>query len=161
MPERLPLLWQFCWPPSLSRMPPAISASAAGFSASLATPAVPTAKKIYPAAKGLQDLGILPGQTVACFGDMACYVDIYWARLAGTPIRAEIEVPNGGDAGEFWNAQTNKAEVLMLSASAILRQSLQPSDPLHTSLRAGGNSAPATFTLTRFRHPLPATPRLF
>jgi 4-amino-4-deoxy-L-arabinose transferase-like glycosyltransferase len=69
-------------------------------------------KEIYPAAKGLQDLGILPGQTVACFGDMASYVDIYWARLAGTPIRAEIEVPNGGDAGEFWNAQTNKAEVL-------------------------------------------------
>jgi 4-amino-4-deoxy-L-arabinose transferase-like glycosyltransferase len=69
-------------------------------------------KDIYPTAKGLRDLGIVPGQTVACFGDTACYIDQYWARLAGTPILAEIEVPSGGDPGEFWKAQTNHAEIL-------------------------------------------------
>ena len=68
--------------------------------------------EIYPAARGLNELGIGPGQAVACFGDKACYVDHYWARLAGTPIRAEIEVPNGGDPGEFWKAQTDQAAVL-------------------------------------------------
>ncbi len=69
-------------------------------------------KEIYPAAKGLESLGILPGQTVACFGGKACYLDHYWARLAGTPIRAEIEVPDNGDPAEFWKAQTNQAEIL-------------------------------------------------
>lgn len=69
-------------------------------------------QEIYPAAKGLRDLGIVAGQTVACFGDTACYVDQYWARIAGTPIRAEVEVPSGGDPGEFWKAQTGQAEVL-------------------------------------------------
>ena len=61
-------------------------------------------KEIYPAAQGLNDLGIGYGQTVACFGDAACYTDHYWARIADTPIRAEIEVPDGGDPNAFWQA---------------------------------------------------------
>jgi 4-amino-4-deoxy-L-arabinose transferase-like glycosyltransferase len=68
--------------------------------------------EIYPAAKGLTDLGIAPGETVACFGEKACYVDQYWARIAGTQIRAEIETPEGRDPGEFWNALSNKSAVL-------------------------------------------------
>ncbi len=69
-------------------------------------------KQIYPAAQGLANLGILPGSTVACFGDKACYVDHYWARLAATPIRAEITVPDGSDPGNFWKGITDKAAVL-------------------------------------------------
>lgn len=67
--------------------------------------------QIYPAAHGLNALGIGPGMVVACLGDNACYTDHYWARLAGTPIRAEIEVPSGGDPGAFWQAVPDKAEV--------------------------------------------------
>ncbi len=69
-------------------------------------------KQIYPAAKGIADLGIAPGSTVACFGDVACYVDHYWARIAGTPIRAEIEVPDDSDPGAFWKHITDKQAVL-------------------------------------------------
>jgi len=69
-------------------------------------------REIYGAAQGLTDLGLRPGQTVACFGDIACYLDHYWARLAETPIRAEIEVPDGSDPGRFWAAQTDQPQVV-------------------------------------------------
>ncbi len=68
-------------------------------------------KQIYPASIGLNDLGIGPGSTVACMGDDACYVDHYWARLAGTPIRAEVEVPDGSDPGAFWKKVADKPAV--------------------------------------------------
>ena len=68
--------------------------------------------QIYPAASGLNQLGITSGQTVACFGSQACYVDHYWARLAGTPIRAEIEVSDFSDPGAFWTKQQNKEQAL-------------------------------------------------
>ncbi len=73
--------------------------------------------EIYPAAQGLNDLGIGPGKVVACFGDLACYTDHYWARLAGTPIRAEIEVVGSIDAGAYWQTIPDKARVF-----AVLRQ---------------------------------------
>jgi hypothetical protein len=73
--------------------------------------------EIYPAARGLADIGLHPGETVACFGDNACFLDQYWARLAGTPIRAEVEVPDGSDPAEFWNAQPDKPRII-----AALRQ---------------------------------------
>jgi len=68
--------------------------------------------EIYEAAHGLNGIGIAPGATVACFGDTACYVDPYWARLAQTPIRAEIEVPDGSDPGRFWTAQTDQPQIV-------------------------------------------------
>ena len=67
--------------------------------------------EIYPAAQALVTL-VPPGSSVACFGDKACYLDHYWARLAGTPIRAEIEVPRSGDPGAFWSSLANRAEVV-------------------------------------------------
>jgi len=69
-------------------------------------------KEIYPAARSLTALGVGPGQTVACFGDHACYVDQYWARLDGAPIRAEIETPAGMDPGAFWATIPNQQEVI-------------------------------------------------
>ena len=49
---------------------------------------------IFPAAHALNDLGVGPGDTVACVGTIACLYDHYWARLAGVRILTEIYVPN-------------------------------------------------------------------
>ncbi|HXC94216.1 MAG TPA: hypothetical protein VNU92_00885 [Edaphobacter sp.] len=75
-------------------------------------------KEIYPAARGLNDLGIGNGQTVACFGDAACYTDHYWARIANTPIRAEIEVPDGGDPNHFWQANAAHQDEIIAALRA-------------------------------------------
>ncbi len=69
-------------------------------------------KEIYPAARGLAELGVAPGSSVACFGDVACYIDVYWARLAGALIRAELEVPDGSDPGVFWEGIQDKQAIL-------------------------------------------------
>jgi hypothetical protein len=49
---------------------------------------------IFPAAHALNDLGVGPGDTVACIGTIACTYDHYWARLAGVRILTEIYEPN-------------------------------------------------------------------
>jgi hypothetical protein len=49
---------------------------------------------IFPAAHALNDLGVGPGDTVACIGTIACMYDPYWARLAGVRILTEIYEPN-------------------------------------------------------------------
>jgi hypothetical protein len=49
---------------------------------------------IFPAAHALNDLGVGPGDTVACIGTIACMYDIYWARLAGVRILTEVYLPN-------------------------------------------------------------------
>jgi len=67
--------------------------------------------EIYPAAHAIDDLGLPPGSAVACFGDRACYLDQYWARLAQTPIRAEIEVPDHSDPGVFWSSLADPSAV--------------------------------------------------
>jgi hypothetical protein len=48
---------------------------------------------IYGAAHALNDLGVGPGDTVACVGDMACLDTHYWARLTGVRILTEIFKP--------------------------------------------------------------------
>jgi Ca2+/Na+ antiporter len=48
---------------------------------------------VYGAARALNDLGVGPGDTVACIGDMACLDTPYWARLAGVRILTEIFKP--------------------------------------------------------------------
>ena len=48
---------------------------------------------IFGAAHALNDLGIGPGDTVACIGTTACLYDPYWARLAGVRVLTEIYVP--------------------------------------------------------------------
>ncbi|SEG14624.1 hypothetical protein SAMN05421819_1949 [Bryocella elongata] len=89
-------------------------------------------KQIYPAAAALRALGTSPGSYVACFGDQACYVDQYWARLADTAIDTEIEVPDDGDPMTFWNSLTNKEQVLATvrrnGAKAIVAESATTTD---------------------------------
>jgi hypothetical protein len=47
----------------------------------------------FEAARGLNAMGVGPGDTIACIGDRACLVDHYWARLAGVRILTEIYEP--------------------------------------------------------------------
>ena len=49
---------------------------------------------IFRAALALNEMGIQPGDTVACAGANACLYDYYWARLAGVRIMSEIYLPN-------------------------------------------------------------------
>jgi hypothetical protein len=42
------------------------------------------------AAQALKDMGVRPGDTVACVGWGACLDDPYWARLAGVRVLTEI-----------------------------------------------------------------------
>ena len=48
---------------------------------------------VYGAAHALNELGVGPGDTVACIGDMACLDTHYWARLAGVSVLTEIYKP--------------------------------------------------------------------
>ncbi|MEI9980884.1 MAG: hypothetical protein WDN23_18145 [Edaphobacter sp.] len=48
---------------------------------------------IFLAARALNDLGVSPGDTIACIGTRACVYDHYWARLAGVRILTEIYEP--------------------------------------------------------------------
>jgi hypothetical protein len=48
---------------------------------------------IFGAAHALNDMGVGPGDTVACIGTTACLYDPYWARLAGVRVLTEIYVP--------------------------------------------------------------------
>jgi hypothetical protein len=48
---------------------------------------------IFGAAHALNDLGVGPGDTVACVGTRACVYDHYWARLAGVRVLTEIYAP--------------------------------------------------------------------
>jgi hypothetical protein len=68
--------------------------------------------EVFPAAAALAAIDVPPGSRVACFGDVSCYVDMYWARLAQTPIRAEIEVPDGSGPAAFWMAQPDRQAIV-------------------------------------------------
>ena len=48
----------------------------------------------FLAAHALNDLGVGPGDTIACIGTRACLYDHYWARLAGVRIITEIYEPD-------------------------------------------------------------------
>jgi hypothetical protein len=60
--------------------------------------------EIYPMAHALDAMGLKLGDKVACFGDAACYVDPYWARLAGTQLLAEVQTPDNADPQKVWDA---------------------------------------------------------
>ncbi|NYF50169.1 hypothetical protein [Tunturiibacter gelidoferens] len=64
---------------------------------------------IFGAAHALNDLGLGPGDTVACIGTIACLYDPYWARLAGVRVLTEIYEPNTPLYPSF-AAMPNRAE---------------------------------------------------
>ncbi len=77
--------------------------------------------QIFTAAAALKKLGLQPGDKVACMGDLACYTDFYWARLAGTQILGEVETPDEANPVEVWNGIPDKRTVTAPLASMGLR----------------------------------------
>ena len=49
---------------------------------------------LFEAAHALNQLGVQPGDPVACIGDLACLHDHHWARLAGVRILTEVYEPS-------------------------------------------------------------------
>jgi hypothetical protein len=47
---------------------------------------------VFEAARGLNALGVGPGDVIACIGTRACVYDEYWARLTGVRILTEIYI---------------------------------------------------------------------
>ncbi len=67
--------------------------------------------QVFTAAAALDKLGLQPGDKVACMGDLACYTDFYWARLAGTQILGEVETPGEANPITVWNNVPDKHTV--------------------------------------------------
>ena len=67
--------------------------------------------QIFTAAAALDQLGLKPGDKVACMGDLACYTDFYWARLAGAQILGEVETPGEANPITVWNDIPDKHAV--------------------------------------------------
>jgi 4-amino-4-deoxy-L-arabinose transferase-like glycosyltransferase len=66
--------------------------------------------EMFGAAQSLQQLGVQPGDQVACMGYAACLNNIYWARLAGVRILTEVYNPNGNLFAQ-WAGLPNRAQV--------------------------------------------------
>ena len=64
--------------------------------------------QVFTAAAALDRLGLRPGESVACMGDLACHTDFYWARLAGTQILGEVETPGEANPLTVWNGIPDK-----------------------------------------------------
>ena len=77
--------------------------------------------QIFSAAAALDHLGLQPGDKVACMGDLACYTDFYWARLAGTQILGEVETPDEASPLTVWNDVADKRTVTAPLARMGLR----------------------------------------
>jgi 4-amino-4-deoxy-L-arabinose transferase-like glycosyltransferase len=67
--------------------------------------------EMFGAARSLQQLGVKPGDEVACMGGYACLNQNYWARLAGVRILTEVYNPNG-ELFRQWAGLPNRAQVL-------------------------------------------------
>ncbi len=68
-------------------------------------------REIFTAAAGLEQLGVRPGDKLACMSDVACYTDHYWARIAGAQILAQVDTPDEADPLAVWNSIGNKAAI--------------------------------------------------
>jgi 4-amino-4-deoxy-L-arabinose transferase-like glycosyltransferase len=102
---------------------------------------------IYPAARGLIDMGIAPGDKVACMGGTACQVDQYWARLASAQILAEIEVPDSaepdGNPEAYWNSLANHQQIVSTLAALQVKAlvaAFPPSDQVPAGWHQLGQS---------------------
>jgi Dolichyl-phosphate-mannose-protein mannosyltransferase len=52
-------------------------------------------RDIFRSAQALNELGVGPGDSIACIGTRACMYDPYWMRLAGVRVLTEVYVPAG------------------------------------------------------------------
>ena len=56
---------------------------------------------VFPIATSLQQLGVRPGDEVACIGSVACVYDPYWMRLAGARTTTEVFFDNDDLVGDL------------------------------------------------------------
>ncbi|HEY4011607.1 MAG TPA: hypothetical protein VGM11_15740 [Acidobacteriaceae bacterium] len=82
----------------------------------------------FGAAHALQQLGVQPGDEIACMGTQACLNQNYWARLAGVRILTEVYNPNG-NLFEQWAGLPNRAQVLDLLRSQNAKVLVAQFDP--------------------------------
>ena len=69
--------------------------------------------EVFAAAQGLKQLGVKPGDAIACIGYRACMDNQYIARSAGARILTEVYVPET-PVPEFLDALPNRDEVLQV-----------------------------------------------
>jgi len=91
---------------------------------------------IYGAALGLQQMGLKPGDSIACIGTTACLYDHYWARVAGVRIVSEVYEPNPRHLAMQLDAMQNRSEVyrnLAQTGAKVLVGSFDPGEmnPAH------------------------------
>ena len=67
---------------------------------------------MYAVARGLQSVGVQPGDSIACMGGDACTLDPYWARIAGARITDEVFNPDHATLFAEWSALPNRDEVI-------------------------------------------------
>ena len=79
------------------------------------------AAQIFTASAALNQLGLKPGDKIACMGDLACYTDFYWARLAGTQILGQVETPHQATPVTVWNSTPDKRTITAPLAHMGLR----------------------------------------
>jgi hypothetical protein len=66
---------------------------------------------VYDAARALDQLGVHPGDPIACIGWRGCLYDHYWARVAGVRILTEVYVPDGPADG-FLETLPNREQAI-------------------------------------------------
>jgi hypothetical protein len=89
--------------------------------------------EMFAAAHSLEQLGIQPGDEVACMGYYACLNDNYWARLSGVRILTEVYNPHG-NLFEQWAGLPNRNQVLDVLRGQRARVLVAQFDPAAISL---------------------------
>ena len=89
--------------------------------------------EMFGAAHALQQLGVQPGDEVACMGFYACLNDNYWARLDGVRILTEVYNPNGNLFAQ-WAGLPNRAQVLDTLRNQRAKVLVAQFDPAEISL---------------------------
>jgi 4-amino-4-deoxy-L-arabinose transferase-like glycosyltransferase len=86
--------------------------------------------EMFGAAHSLQQLGVQPGDEVACMGYYACLNDNYWARLAGVRILTEIYNPSPNLFAQ-WAGLPNREQALQIlrgQGAKVLVAQLNPAE---------------------------------
>jgi hypothetical protein len=66
---------------------------------------------VFDAAQALGNLGVKPGDPIACIGWRGCLYDHYWARVAGVRILTEVYVPDASADG-FLETLPNREQAI-------------------------------------------------
>lgn len=77
--------------------------------------------QIFGAARGLEAMGLRPGEGVGCMGGHTCYLDMYWARLANVQLVGEVEVPDAVPMDVAWKSFANKDAIFAALRSQGIR----------------------------------------